>query len=348
MCIIAPKLELYILITLKDIAKECGVSFSTVSKALKGSPEIGAETIRIVQQKAQEMRYHPNLAARTLRTNRTYDIGVIFEDQTGSGLQHQYFATIFSSLQMTAMSRGFDVTFMGSPNTGEFDYFTHCKYRNFDGVAVLATKFDRDDIQQLIKSDIPTVTLDYITDGDHSAVMSDNNAGTEALLEYIFLKGHRKIAVIHGEPTHVTKERIASFRRFTKMHDIIIPESYILGGIYHDPVTSGEATEILLGLPQPPTCIMYPDDFAALGGIRVLNKHDLIVGKNISITGYDGIMLTSMLNPPLTTYRQDGELIGKLIAEHLVEEIENIDLYRPLHSSVSGKLIKGASVSELR
>lgn len=336
------------MITLKDIAKECGVSFSTVSKALKGSPEIGAETIRMVQQKAHEMNYHPNLAARTLRTNRTYDLGVIFEDQTGSGLQHQYFATIFSSLQMTAMSRGFDVTFMGSADTSEFDYFAHCKYRNFDGVAVLATKFDRADIQQLIKSDIPTVTLDYVTDGNHSAVMSDNTTGIEALLEYIIAKGHKKIAVIHGEATHVTEERVESFRRFTKKYGVIIPESYILDGMYHDPVTSGEATEILLGLPQPPTCIMYPDDFAALGGIRVLNKHNLIVGKNISITGYDGIMLTSMLTPPLTTYRQDGELIGKLIAEHLIDEIENADSYQPQHSSVSGKLIKGASVADLQ
>jgi LacI family transcriptional regulator len=335
------------LITLKDIAKECGVSFSTVSKALKGSPEIGADTIKMVQQKAAEMRYHPNLAARTLRTNRTYDIGVIFEDQTGSGLQHQYFATIFSSLQMAAMSCGFDVTFMGSSNTAEFDYFTHCKYRNFDGVAVLATKFDRADIQQLIKSDIPTVTLDYITDSNHSAVISDNNAGVEALLEYIILKGHKRIALIHGEATRVTEERVESFQRFTRRHGIIVPESYILGGIYHDPVTSGEATEILVNLPQPPTCIMYPDDFAALGGIRVLDKHGLIPGKNISITGYDGIMLTSMLTPPLTTYRQDGELIGKLIAEHLIKEIENSGSYHQQHSSVSGKLIKGASLVEL-
>ena len=77
------------MITLKDIAKECGVSFSTVSKALKDSSEISKETIDFIKKKAEEMGYHPNIAARTLRTNRTYDLGVIFEDKTGSGLQHQ-------------------------------------------------------------------------------------------------------------------------------------------------------------------------------------------------------------------------------------------------------------------
>ena len=66
------------MVTLKDIAKECNVSFSTVSKALKGSPEISAETIKLVQNKAQQMGYHPNLAARTLRTNKTYNIVLFY------------------------------------------------------------------------------------------------------------------------------------------------------------------------------------------------------------------------------------------------------------------------------
>jgi LacI family transcriptional regulator len=334
-------------ITLKDIAKECNVSFSTVSKALKGSSEIGADTIRMIQQKAQEMGYHPNLAARTLRTNRTYDIGVIFEEKTGSGLQHQYFATIFSSLQKAALAKGFEITFTGNSGKPEFDYYTHCKYRNFDGVAILATDFGREDIQNLITSDIPTVTLDYIRDGNHSAIVSDNNEGIRTLTEYVIGKGHRKIAMIHGEKTLVTEERVAAFRKTAAMHGITLPASYIREGVYHDPESSAAATDSLLDLAHPPTCIMYPDDFAALGGIREITRRGLTVGKDISITGYDGIMLTTMLIPPLTTYRQNGELIGKLIAEHLISQIENSDIYEPQHSSVTGQLMTGASVASL-
>ena len=70
------------MVTLKDIARECNVSFSTVSKALKGSPEISEETINLIRKKAIEMGYHPNIAARTLRTSKTYNLGVIFEDKT--------------------------------------------------------------------------------------------------------------------------------------------------------------------------------------------------------------------------------------------------------------------------
>jgi LacI family transcriptional regulator len=332
------------LITLKDIAKECNVSFSTVSKALMGSREISDDTIKIVQEKAKEMGYHPNLAARTLRTNRTYDIGVIFEDQTGSGLQHQYFAKIFSGLQQFAMIKGFEITFTCDNGKSDFDYYTHSKYRNFDGVAILSTHFTRPDIQKLIHSDIPTVTLDYITDDEHTAVMSDNRAGMKALIEYIISCGHRKIAVIHGEDTLVTQVRMSVFKSVMSVHNFIIPDDYVLHGIYHDPVTSEEATEILLALPDPPTCIMYPDDFAALGGIRALNRRHLIPGKDISITGYDGIMLTSLLIPPLTTYAQNGEEIGKRIASHLIEQIENSDHYHPDHVSVNGNLLIGNSI----
>ena len=101
------------MVTLKDIARECKVSFSTVSKALKGSPEISIETTEFIKKKAQEMGYHPNIAARSLRTNRTYDIGVIFEDKTGAGFQHQYFATIISGIQKVAFQKGYEMTFVG-------------------------------------------------------------------------------------------------------------------------------------------------------------------------------------------------------------------------------------------
>ena len=148
------------MVTLKDIAKECNVSFSTVSKALKGSPEISAETIKLVQNKAQQMGYHPNLAARTLRTNKTYNIGVVFEDKTGAGLQHQYFAKILSGLQNVAQNKGYEITLTSRTDDKNFDYYNHMKGRNFDGVAILSADFHKKGIQSLVQSEIPTVTLD--------------------------------------------------------------------------------------------------------------------------------------------------------------------------------------------
>lgn len=335
------------MVTLKDIARECKVSFSTVSKALKGSPEISIETTEFIKKKAQEMGYHPNIAARSLRTNRTYDIGVIFEDKTGAGFQHQYFATIISGIQKVAFQKGYEMTFVGGDSTKNYDYYSHALARNYDGLAILSCDFTSSGITGLVKSEIPTVTLDYFYDLDHAAVMSDYTAGINELLEYVISMGHKKIAMIHGEKTWVTDERIQAFNKVCKAHGIDVPAEYFAEGLYHDPVTSSAATEVFLSLPEPPTCIFYPDDYAALGGIKELTSRGLTPGKDISIVGYDGIALTSMMIPPLTTYEQNGETIGRVMAEALINKIENPENFEPKKEMITGRLIKGGTVVKL-
>ena len=335
------------MVTLKDIARECKVSFSTVSKALKGSPEISIETTDFIKKKAQEMGYHPNIAARSLRTNRTYDIGVIFEDKTGAGFQHQYFATIISGIQKVAFKKGYEMTFVGGDSTKNYDYYSHALARNYDGLAILSCDFTSSGITGLVKSEIPTVSLDYFYDRDHAAVMSDYTAGINELLEYVISMGHKKIAMIHGEKTWVTDERIQAFNKVCKTHGIDVPAEYFAEGLYHDPVTSSAATEVFLSLPEPPTCIFYPDDYAALGGIRELTSRGLTPGKDISIVGYDGIALTSMMIPPLTTYEQNGETIGRVMAEALINKIENPENFEPKKEMITGRLIKGGTVVKL-
>lgn len=335
------------MVTLKDIARECKVSFSTVSKALKGSPEISIETTDFIKKKAQEMGYHPNIAARSLRTNRTYDIGVIFEDKTGAGFQHQYFATIISGIQKVAFQKGYEMTFVGGDSTKNYDYYSHALARNYDGLAILSCDFTSSGITGLVKSEIPTVSLDYFYDLDHAAVMSDYTAGINELLEYVISMGHKKIAMIHGEKTWVTDERIQAFNKVCKAHGIDVPAEYFAEGLYHDPVTSSAATEVFLSLPESPTCIFYPDDYAALGGIRELTSRGLTPGKDISIVGYDGIALTSMMIPPLTTYEQNGETIGRVMAEALINKIENPENFEPKKEMITGRLIKGGTVVKL-
>lgn len=334
------------MVTLKDIARECKVSFSTVSKALKNSPEISEEKTKFIQKKAGEMGYHPNIAARTLRTNRTYDIGVIFEDKTGSGFQHQYFATVISGFQKVAQEKGYEMSFIGN-SSNNYDYYTHSLSRNYDGVALLSCDFNSSGIMKLVKSDIPTVTLDYFYDKKHSTIMSDYEKGIQELLEYVISMGHTKIAMIHGEDTLVTKQRIKAFKYVCNSHQIEPPQEYFAEALYHDPYTSTEATNVLLSLPNPPTCIFYPDDYSALGGIRELNARNLVPGKDISIVGYDGIMLTSMMIPPLTTYEQNGEKIGQAMAESLIQSIEKSTDYVPSKELITGRLLKGGTVGKL-
>lgn len=335
------------MVTLKDIAKECHVSFSTVSKALQGSSEISSETIKIIQQKAQEMGYHPNIAARTLRTNRTNDIGVIFEDKTGSGFQHQYFAKIISGLQQAAQEHNFDVTFTGPGANSDYDYFQHIMGKNFDGIVILSADFTRPDLQKIIKSGLPTATLDYSYDSNHISILSDNKQGMSELTRFVIANGHTKIALISGEDTLVTKERKECFLQQLRENNITVPQEYLIQGRYHDPDSSAQATKKLLSLPEPPTCIFFPDDYSALGGIQEINKKGLAIGKDISIVGYDGIMLTSMLIPPLTTFEQDGIEIGKQMAYKLIKSIEDKNFHPDSPLTISGRMLPGGTVANL-
>lgn len=335
------------MVTLKDIARECKVSFSTVSKALKGSPEISLETTEFVQKKAREMGYHPNLAARTLRTNKTYDIGLIFEEKTGVGLQHEYFASVISGIQKVAFQKGYDITFVGGNSLQNYDYCSHALARSYDGVAILSCDFTSQGIINLIKSDIPVVTLDYSFDDSHSAVLSDSATGVKELTEYVISMGHTKIAMVHGEDTWVTQQRVNAFKKICAERGIKIPEEYFLEVLYHDADGCAEATKKLLSLPEPPTCIFYPDDYASLGGMRALSRMHLTPGKDISIVGYDGINLTSMMIPPLTTYEQNGKQIGNAMAEALFNQIEKGDQFVSKSEFINGRVLKGGTVVKL-
>ena len=153
--------------------------------------------------------------------------------------------------------------------------------------------------------------------------------------------------MIHGEKTWVSEQRVQAFKAVCKKHGIESPSDYFAEGLYHDPVTSSAATEVFISLDEPPTCIFYPDDYAALGGIRELASHGYTPGKDISIVGYDGIKLTSMMIPPLTTYEQDGETIGRTMAEALLSKIEDPDNYAPKKEVVTGRIIHGGTVVKL-
>ena len=329
-------------VTLKDIARECNVSFSTVSKALKNSSEISQKTIDLVNNTAKKMGYHTNAAARALRINKTYSIGVIFEDITGSGLQHQYFAKIFDSINVHANKAGYNITFL-SHNSSQ-SYLAQAKYRRCDGVIIVSTNFYRDDVQALLTSNIPLSMLDFRDNYNHSSVMSDNKTGIRLITEEIIKKGHKKIAYIHGEESDVTKLRMTSFRQTMKKNGIEICKEYVKDAIYHDPEESFKATEQLLLEKEQPTCIIYPDDFAALGGIQALAKHSFIPGKNISIAGYDGILISTLLTPKLTTYQQDAKELGRQLVEQLLSSIEYPETFKSETVKVSGQLLQGASI----
>lgn len=336
------------MISMKDIAKMCGVSVATVSKALNDYSDVGEATKRRVREVAESAGYFPNSSARALKTNRTYNLGVLFMDEARSGLTHDFFAAVLDSFKVRAEERGYDITFTNcNVSRRKRSYYEHCKYRGVDGVVIACIDFYHPDVQELIYSDLPVVTVDHLFD-NRSAVVSDNISGMEELVEYVCSLGHRKIAYIHGADSSVTRNRIGSFYCTLNKHGIDIPDIYMKESQYRDTVTTKTLTHALLDLPEPPTCIFYPDDFAALGGINAIKERGLRIPDDISIVGYDGILLTSVLEPRLTTIYQDTKEIGSIAADKLINLIESPKTTLIEHILVKGKLVKGESVKNLR
>ncbi|MEA5047398.1 MAG: LacI family DNA-binding transcriptional regulator [Eubacteriales bacterium] len=335
------------MITIKDISEKCGVSRATVSKALNGHADIGAETTAYIRRIAKEMGYLPNATARTLKLGRSHNIGVLFVDKTACGLTHEYFSSILDSLKVEAERRGYDITFI-SKDIGEFsmDYYEHAKYRNCDGVVIASVDFSDPAVIKLVASEIPTVTLDFVFD-NRTSVLSDNIGGMSALVNYVYSMGHRKIAFIHGEDTSVTQKRLISFHKTCASLGVRVPSSYVQSALYHDPKSSGLATRELLALPDRPTCILYPDDFSFVGGMNELERQGVSIPEDMSVAGYDGILLSQVLRPRLTTYRQNAEVMGREAAAKLVEAIEQPKTCLPQQIMVSGQLLEGDTVKNI-
>lgn len=332
--------------TIKDISKACGVSTATVSKALNGYAEISEETADLIRRTAKEMHYMPNAAARLLKTNISHNIGVLFVDGTMSGLTHEYFSLILNSVKEEAEKLGYDITFISQYIGGKsVSFLEHCRYRRCDGVVIACVDFESEPVIELVKSEVPVVTIDYSFDNT-SCILSDNLEGACALTTYLLDAGHRDIAFIHGEESSVTRKRLNGFYQAMEKAGVPVRDDLIIPGVYHSPEVAREATMKLLDLPNPPTAIMYPDDYAYLGGMSEIRSRGLVVPDDISVVGYDGINLSTVIDPALTTWRQDAEEIGRRSVQKLVETIEHRRTSEAEQISVSGKRLDGYSVRE--
>lgn len=336
------------MVSMKDIAKQCHVSVASVSKALNGYSDIGEETRNLIITTAHEMGYLPNSSARALKTKKSYNLGVLFVDAAMNGLTHEYFNHVLESFKYRAEEKGYDITFIaGNTARQKMSFYERCRYRGVDGVLVACFKYYEEDIQDLIRSELPVVTIDHTFEGK-IAVVSNNVQGMEELVSYIYSMGHKKIAYIHGDDTPVTRNRLSGFYRTTQRYGLEIPDEYVKDSSYRDLEMAAKATGELLDLPNSPTCIMYPDDYAAVGGMNEIRERGLRIPEDISITGYDGIDLVRMMEPKLTTLCQDTRKIGRMAAEKLISLIEHPKTTLVDKFSVDGVLFKGGSVGRNR
>ncbi len=330
------------MVTLKMIAQETGLSVAAVSKALNHQPGISEKNAQIVRDCAKRLNYFPNGAAQTLKTQRSYNIGVVYQNN----LDHEYYSRVLTAVRATAEAAGYDLTFLSDRGVSKYGYVAHAIRRNCDGVLVCNGNLEQEDLERLSESPIPVVSIEREFHG-RTSVWGDNAASMTEIVDHVAGLGHSRIAFIHGQMGPVTAERVTAFRSACANRGIEVPDAYLRESRYQDPETTKVVTAEIMALPKPPTCILFPDDISYLGGFDHFVETGLVIGTDIGCVGYDGTNLTKHTNPRLTTYRQDAEAIGQTVVQELFSAIEKRESYKPKKIVLSGSLVPGATVPSL-
>ena len=277
------------------------------------------------------------------------NLGIFYQEESDKGLTHPFFILILNAFMEEAQARGYDVTFVHHPLKGtEEPLADHCRRLGADGLCLVCGDFSHPKMQALTGSGFPCVSVDHIFRG-LPAVLSDNETGVRKLVEYAITRGHRRIAFIHGHNNSlVTRTRISQFRSTMDYHRLPVPEGYLREGRYHDIGGTRNLVRELLSLPEPPSCILLPDDMTYFGAQEAARDRSLRIPEDISFAGYDGIPLTQALTPRLTTIRQNCDTMGKIAAARLIDLVEHPETASRKPTIYPVELVEGETVASIQ
>ncbi|MDR2504709.1 MAG: LacI family transcriptional regulator [Oscillospiraceae bacterium] len=334
-------------VTIREVSQRCGLSISSVSKALNNYPNVREETRLRVLKVANEIGYCPNILARGLKTNKTRNIGVLLTTDVHNAMLHTFFALMLNGFRSEADKFGYDVTLINQRvHEKRRSLLNHIRSRNFDAVCFMCVDFADTQINDVILSEVPCITIDHAFDGS-DCILADNKGGMRKLVDYAVRMGHTKIAYVYGTPSFVTSVRYDTFVTCMSEHRLAVPREYLIESYYHDPKASAAATRVLLSLPNPPTCVLYPDDLCALGAIEAVRTCGLSVPNDLSIIGYDGTDVLQKISPRLTTMRQHADEIGRRAIQRLLEKVDSPN--NPPHHAdiIPSALIEGETTARI-
>ncbi|MBR4456635.1 MAG: substrate-binding domain-containing protein [Solobacterium sp.] len=321
---------------MEDVILRSGEDPSLVQRVLgAGIQDIGIERISRILEAAADAGY----------TAESRRLGIVYEEKSGKGLTHPFFVLILDAFHKEAEARGYTISFVRRGENEE--YADACMRNNLAGVCLVCAEFETPEVEALIRSGIPCVTVDHMFKRV-PAVLSDNENGIRKLVEYAIQKGHRKIAFVHGHNNSiVTRTRIIQFNNVMNYYKLPVPPEYIRECLYDNIPLVRKIIREMLSLPDRPTCILLPDDISYLGAQDAATKLGLRIPDDISFMGYDGIPLIRSLEPKLTTIRQSAEELGQTAAARLIDRIEHPKTAKLLPAIFPVELLEGETVKDL-
>lgn len=310
--------------TLKDIAREVGVSVTTVSRALAGYNDVAARTRLEVKRVALEMGYEPNITARNLQRQRTDTIALILPSANELRFSDPFFSELLSGIVEQMAWHGFNLNVSTTTPDNENDtYLKAIRSRRVDGFIIVRTRRQDDRIKLLREHHVPFVAFGRVEqDNDFHLVDEDGYHGIRQIMDHLVALGHNHMACI-AEPTNLTKSyhRVQGFFDGLSAHNLPHDPNFIIETNFRQ--RSGrQSAHLLFDMPNPPTAIVAVNDLLALGAISAAQERGLTVGKDVSVTGFDDILLSEYANPPLTTVHQPAQQLGRMVVEMLTKVIK--------------------------
>ena len=312
--------------TIRDVAQRAGVSVATVSHVINGTRKVAPETAARVRRAMEELDYHPNAVARSLRTRKTQAIGVVVSDIT-----NPFFATLVRGAEDAAIEAGYSLIVCNSDETPEKEdlYVRLLWRRRMDGLLIAPVRDGASSaVQELARRQMPFVFIDRKAKGvEADAVLSDNVGGAYLATQHLIERGHKRIGIVLGIPgATTTEERLAGYRRALEEAGIPLAEDLVVWGGYR--VEGGRrATAKLLSLSDPPTAIFSTNNLMTVGVLKELFHRKVRIPKDVAVVGFDDLEWAEMANPPLTTVAQQPYEIGHralaLLLEQLSRECES-------------------------
>jgi len=312
-------------VTAKQIANILGISTMTVSRALNNRPNVNEKTRKMVVETARELGYFPNHIAKSLVLRKTDTIGVVVPEIT-----HSFFPEVIRGIEEITYRRGYQLilTHSAENSSREEDALTTLTSMQVDGllISTAQTVEDYGIYQQIINRGLPLVFYDRCVKGiGASCVSLDDEESACLVTEHLIQHGYKKIAHLSGpERVLIGKARLNGFEKALRNNQIPFNQKLVVeAGLQEQ--DGYVAMKKLLSLPKDewPRAVVAVNDPAAFGAMKAINEVGLSIPGDIAIVGFSDDIRAELIEPPLTTIRQNAYEIGKKAVEKLLDLIEN-------------------------
>lgn len=311
--------------TISDVAAAAGVSNKTVSRVINNEPNVRPEKEELVKAAIAKLGYRPNPSARSLRSNKSYLIGLLYENPAP-----YYVVAVQEGALKKCDEQGYDLllrpcSFSSSGFVAQVVNFT--AHSNTDGLILTPPLCDNEPlIRALDKANVSFVRISPFRNHSSPQIASNEFDAAMKLTEHLISLGHEKIGIILGHPEHGASHwRLEGYKSALKNAGIRINERFIQKGDFS--FESGEkGARKLLNMKDRPTAIFASNDYMAAAVYKVASQLGLLIPQSLSVVGFDDAPIASQLWPPLTTVKQPTEELSNLATQLLINQIRQTDI----------------------